>query len=1169
MPRFSNGYTNPEQKENFSPINNGSEETFLGNIKFGNPSEISLDTEKDFDSDKLSQFEIPKPDTEKETSFYEENFDEKYQEVRKNNKNLLDYVERLGRDNTLSFYFDLSLSGSSEEKKSIIDEALEKGNIFPEERDVMYGILGLPIPEYSDEEKINKSDKEDIEEPAQSFLQDNGSEKTFEQMYKEAVGEGINSEELEKVEKGKSFKDIRIDILDYIETNLPKTDDIHTLHYGIDLARSVIEIKRELDDAFKNNLINSDQKDLMYHLAGLTENNELNKLSQFNAPVLSEGDTKESERSFASADTRESSRGFLEDTKESSREFTSEDKSEFKIPVKKPKFEEEETKESERFFPGEEDKEESSYLKSLDNLKGNVSSEVTKTKEKLVSKDDYDLEINVPSLNRGPYKVGSTASVLRTNGEIDKDWIIADISDNRVYLMKGEGKGFINKSVEIKDFIKEQILANSSNGDYNKLEISKSEDLNNKKEIINPTEIISNKPEVKIEEKESVVVDIKPEKAEDIPPRVVGADGIKADNFDELFIKAEEIYKKLESARDAYASAYVNFKNEHREKKSKFAKVMADLGMDKQMPKSDEIPEELKELERAYIEAKKEKKGYLIAKKIKKEKVVGMNTITAKVEDVWTNEELVNDLMEEYERFNHQIQESLSPLEKGIIGKSLEKWQNINLPTRIILSTSLMTGIALSAGFVPLAGAVAYGGYRVARAGASAIAGQLAGKGIQMKFDRNNKERKEGFLEEYGENITEENFAEKEKRAREFFESEQERKKRQTLGKAVAMASVAGGAGLLSSIDSVGTGNGGGSTSIENPPKVSTTNIVDTTKVPVTEIPKPEEIEVELSSKGFIKTFDDMRDKLIEKYGSVDKIPTNLKHFASTSSIDLAKEFGMYDPDRDLSASGLKGESLSLDDKGNLKYEHLDGREDMLFDGKRGEAYDFEGKLINSRGEVVPKEYVGEKAPFESNLENKRVAVENPMESNDSKSTVDKAENPQAKNNIFEIKGKPFAFPNDFEYKGHKIEVGDLGDKKVLVFDGEAIAQSVENPEGGFYPMILAEKLQDGDNYKEIREAYVSAQEEMTKGYKGPIAKLPFEGGSLHVVSADESGSIKILLNGKEIAKGLLNKDKIEVLLDKELKSGWFSSKTVYERAIEFANKNELFETIQTLLAKK
>ncbi|MFA7216474.1 MAG: hypothetical protein WC095_00610 [Candidatus Paceibacterota bacterium] len=848
--------------------------------------------------------------------------------------------------------------------------------------------------------------------------------------------------------KEKSLGEVKNYLFDYIEKSLPKSESIIPLHKGIDFARSFNEIRSEINDAFNLKIIDIDQKDLMYHLAGLKENEELNKLSQFEIPVLPDEETRESRRSFV----------IDEETKESTREFD-------------------------------------------------------------------------PLYDRGVYPVVDISKEEQEKIDLDK-----------------VGQFYTPK-----------------------------EDINDKSardEIpaVNPTEVISPKPpQEKPAQKEPQILDIKAETI--IAPPFIPENSKKTevDDFEELFKKAEQIDINLDKAREDYASAKKEFLNKHRQKKNVFAKAMFDLGVEKQMPKSDEIPEELKGLERVYIEAKKEKSRYLFAKGLKKEEVILTGAITAETREYSFNEDLVKALEQEMDKFNKVMESGRPPLEKGILSKTLEKWQKLHPATRIALSSTLVTAGAFAFGALPLAGVAAYGGYRVARAAAGAATSQFAGRALQNKFDKNNTKLKEGFLNKYGTDISEDNFAEKEKQARDFYESEKDKKKRQLLWKAGAMVgagigtSVASGA-LLHSIESISAG--GAKVSAENVPTSKPSIQAESVppKVNISEVAKPETVEVELSSKGFIKTFDEMKGKILEKYGNVAKVPENLKHFVETPSTKLAEEFGMYDPEHKLSGAGLKGESLALDSKGNLSYEHLNGNKDVLFDSQKGQVSSFEGKIINSEGEVVPREYIGKTAPMDVDMDSGKVKIPDVPQENISNIP----ENIETKTKIIEIGGKPFSSLDNLVVDNHTVGLADLEGKKVLVYDNQAIAEEISDPKPGAYPMALADKLQEGKVYTEVRKAFNIAMDKMVEGYKNVgylPAKLPFEGGVIQTVTdvSNEIGKTDLYLNGKHFASGIITEKGSQVLLDEGVEGSWWSSDNVYERALK-ASKTNIFENISHLL---
>lgn len=1205
MPRFSQNINNKNEGENKIPSGqNFAEETINSGPKFGNPSAIELPEEETKDSkpidsliehtrgtdrlnesEKINQGTIKKlknflqinlPDSPYKTYLI---FDVQYIENKEDAESFLNDISTDFIDNNQKKEMRSILGLSVEEGTRIPISKIEteklnfnegekvvwtvSGNIYTVEKMmgdyVKVKELSSPLP-LSTVEKIDTNKKPDnsfIEatrdmerefdpEKLQQFnipkIPDGGIKENIEPSKPiENAGEYpvVNIPDEEKpiqyrkpafdvldrqVEsREKSLSEVKEYLLDYIESNLQNTDNVKALHYGIDLARSIMEVKSEIDDAFGNGIINNDQKDLVYHLAGLKENEDLNKLGQFEIPKL--------------ANEEETFEQMYERAKNKAEE-------------------------------------EAPNQDLLNNLRNSVSGE-RKIKEE--PRSDYNLEIFVPGINRAPYKVGDEASVIRSNHQIDSGWSIADIREGKVYLIKEHEPGqLMRKKVTVKDFIKEQILANKNNTEANEsndfvdVDIAREAGLNDeeiayiKRGSKSGGLLTMSWQEVqKFNRLYDKYYDFK-QKVENEkplpPPAPENAKSIEVDNFEELFAKAEEIDKKLESAREAYTSARIEFLNKHRQKKNIFAKAMLDLGVEKQMPKSDEIPDEVKELERAYIEAKKEKSRYLFAKSSKKQEAVSTGMVIAETKEYSFNEDLVKELENEMERFNKAMESGRPPLERGVLSKTLEKWSKLSPTSRVLLSSALMTGVTVAFGAVPLAGAAVYGGYRAVRGLGGMVTSQAVGKGIQNRFDKSNELSKKEFEETYGRDITEENFAEKQKEAMDFYESEKEKKKRQLLKKATAMAATGAGfavgsGALLHHVDGVLNAK---------VPLPETHSIKPS--VPEGAL-KADAIETELSSKGFIKTFDEMKGKILEKYGNVTKVPDNLKHFVETPSNKLAEEFGMYDPDKNLSGVGLKGESLSLDTKGNLTYEHLSGKEDVLFDSQKGQASPFEGKLINSEGEVVPREYIGKTAPMDVDMGSDKVKIpETPSEtpSNIPKNT----ESPKSK--IIEIGGKPFASLDNLVVDNHNVGLADLDGKKVLVYDNQAIAQEVLDPKPGAYPMALADQLQEGKQFKGIREAFNVAMDKMVEGYKnvGYLSTgLPFEGGKIQVVTdaSNEIGKTDIYLNGRHFASGVITEKGANISLDEGVKSSWWSGDNAYERAIKESGEN-IFPNISHLL---
>ena len=210
----------------------------------------------------------------------------------------------------------------------------------------------------------------------------------------------------------------------------------------------------------------------------------------------------------------------------------------------------------------------------------------------------------------------------------------------------------------------------------------------------------------------------------------------------------EQIEDTLREARSEYATQLIAWKNEIRQKKGKFAKVLADLGGERSLP-DQEKPQELKDAEEAYLVAKKKKRQVMFSQS---ETMVGMEG------DYQFNMEMIKEAENEYISLQRKITESLPPLEKGIVTKAFEKWAKLPMPARVALSTALLTGTSVAIGSLALGGAAAYGGYRLARGLAGASVSQGVGKLVDGIFRKGNERMKSNILEQYGTNISEENF---------------------------------------------------------------------------------------------------------------------------------------------------------------------------------------------------------------------------------------------------------------------------------------------------------------------------------------------------------------------------------------------------------------------------
>ena len=103
----------------------------------------------------------------------------------------------------------------------------------------------------------------------------------------------------------------------------------------------------------------------------------------------------------------------------------------------------------------------------------------------------------------------------------------------------------------------------------------------------------------------------------------------------------------------------------------------------------------------------------------------------------------------------------------------------------------------------------------------------------------------------------------------------------------------------------------------------------------------------------------------------------------------------------------------------------------------------------------------------------------------------------------------------------------------------------------------LEDKFQEGEKFKSIREAFNKGIDQTLDANKlgKVVLPIPFEGGKINIIQGvdDVSNKVKVLLNGKEIANGIVDENDSVVLLDKSLKSPWWQTETVYERALKHA----------------
>jgi hypothetical protein len=256
-------------------------------------------------------------------------------------------------------------------------------------------------------------------------------------------------------------------------------------------------------------------------------------------------------------------------------------------------------------------------------------------------------------------------------------------------------------------------------------------------------------------------------------------------------------------------------------------------------------------------------------------------------------------------------------------------------------------------------------------------------------------------------------------------------------------------------------------------------------------------IELRLSSKDFSEGLRYLKERITEQYEN-GRVPQVVReNIIEKLDVELAREFGFRVSEENILGT-FAGEIFSLDQSGNISIRHLDGSKDTI---------------INTLAQVKVKH-------------------------------VPQMEMPQ------ELKAEKIAIKKVSEIV-KQVPERVVEEKASFVFNNMEIAHK----QGGI--LTLDDKFQDGDKFKAARSAFVEAFEQdglETKVGTTPIA-IPFEGGKIYVIAGvgEDNRTIQVLLNGKEIARGLLSDKgpKVELLDAPGVKSGFFFADTVYERAFK------------------
>ncbi len=254
----------------------------------------------------------------------------------------------------------------------------------------------------------------------------------------------------------------------------------------------------------------------------------------------------------------------------------------------------------------------------------------------------------------------------------------------------------------------------------------------------------------------------------------------------------EQADEMLSHARSEYARLLSEYKNKVRESKSRFQKIMDDLGVDisRKMP---DVPrsDELVRAEAEYIEAKKQKYTALFGEQEMKSRITRTG-ITEHEETIPFNQKIIDEAEREYDLLRKQVIDFMPAKERNRAQKIIKMWTDVPLSVRVgITSTLLGVGFGVGAG-MGVFGVAAYTGYRATKALAGAGVSAGVGKAFDIHYKKKNEKSREEALNEYGTAIDASNFLEKERGLMNYLSEEENIEKKQSLKKGLAMMATGG-----------------------------------------------------------------------------------------------------------------------------------------------------------------------------------------------------------------------------------------------------------------------------------------------------------------------------------------------------------------------------------------
>ena len=448
---------------------------------------------------------------------------------------------------------------------------------------------------------------------------------------------------------------------------------------------------------------------------------------------------------------------------------------------------------------------------------------------------------------------------------------------------------------------------------------------------------------------------------------------------------------KLDELRAQYAQAYQTFYKERGQKIGRINRIKEKFGFKVSESKEPKIPESLTNLKVEYDKALFEYGNDLY--KQESERLSTLSGDPASIESQlkkYKSENIFKEVViDEAQKLSDSKVEALPRKERSAIYKFFAWYNSLNTFQKRALSIGAVTGIGfaiISASSVGVAGAGMWAGTKVLRSVTGAFAGEGAAYAVgRLAKGEADHARETGIdsAKSVIENLSWNNEAfEQAKLQYQKTLEEHTRRTNNIRKKQMWTKILVGGATSFSlsythAFENTGLGNNlDNARASVSPEEVANNDTLKSTHealrgaqgnvktldgiiiedAPVTPELKVGAVSIPVSENGAIATVAELKSKLVEQFGGdLSKAPANVQHIINTNETQLAKDWGLFNPNQpDESAMMLKGSTLDFNKDGSVTLHEIrrDGSlHDTMLSGEGAKTYG--GEMFNSDGSSV------------------------------------------------------------------------------------------------------------------------------------------------------------------------------------------------------------------------